>query len=116
MDINQISVKEKLIRCTIEWVISAEVKPEDKYLGSLKDVYEGSIDMDGMLKTLDEIDKWRQYRNEVIHGLLNKNLDSLNRELAQKVEAGMTYVRYIDSQVKSLKRQDLIRKRNRIVR
>lgn len=114
LDINQISIKEKLIRCTIVWVISTEGKPEDKYLASLKEAYEGGIDIDGMLKTLDEIDAWRQYRNEVIHGLLNKNIDSLNCELAQKVEVGMRYVRYIDNQVKFLKRKDLIRKRNRL--
>ena len=82
----------------------------------LKKEYEGNLDIGGLLETLECVDKWRKYRNEVIHGLLNKNLDSLNEKLFEQVELGMKYARFIDSQVKVLKKNDAIRKRRRIQR
>ena len=116
LDINQISSKEHMIRVTLEWVAVQEGMPEEPYLAVLKKVYEGCLDIGGLLETLDDIAMWRKYRNEVIHGLLNKNLDSLNEELQEKVELGMQYARFIDAQVKALKKNDSIRKTMRIKR
>lgn len=109
LDINNISCKEKLIRKTLEWAIIQEGKPEEQYLALLKREYEGCLDIGGLLEILEGIEKWRGYRNEVIHGLLNKNVDSLNEELCKQVEMGMQYARFIDSQVKALKKKDTIR-------
>ena len=82
----------------------------------LKDQYESCLNMDSFLSTLDEINDWRDYRNEIIHGLLNKNVESINAELKEQVEKGMGYARFVDSQVKALKRKDLIRKTMKIKR
>lgn len=116
LDINQISSKEHMIRVTLEWVAMQEGVPESSYLAVLKKEYEGNLDIGGLLETLESVDKWRKYRNEVIHGLLNKNLDSLNEKLLEQVELGMKYARFIDSQVKALKKNDAIRKTMRIKR
>ena len=116
LDINQISSKEHMIRVTLEWVAVQEGVPEEPYLAVLKKEYEGCLDIGGLLETLDDIAMWRNYRNEVIHGLLNKNLDSLNEELQEQVELGMQYARFIDAQVKALKKNDSIRKTMRIKR
>ena len=85
-------------------------------LAVLKKENEGNLDIGGLLETLESVDKWRKYRNEVIHGLLNNNLDSLNEKLLEQVELGMKYARFIDSQVKALKKNDAIRKTMRIKR
>ena len=114
LDINQISIKENLIRATVKWAIQYEGKPENQYMDILKSEYVACLDMDGLLSTLDEIDKWRKYRNEVIHGLLNKNVDSLNEQLHEQVMLGMSYARFIDNQVKSLKKKNNIRIKNKI--
>lgn len=114
IDMNSISNKETLIRKTIEYVIACDHTPEDSYLKILKQEYEGCIDMDGLLTVLDEIDEWRGYRNEVVHGLLHKNMDSLDQELGEKIENGMSCARFLDSQVKALKRKNLIRKTMKI--
>lgn len=114
MDMNSISTKENLIRKTLEYVIACDHTPAEPYLQVLKQEYEGCVDMDGLLTVLDEIDAWRAYRNEVVHGLLNKNMDSLDLELAEMVEKGMSYARFVDSQVKALKRKNVIRKTLRI--
>ncbi len=51
-----------------------------------------------------------RYRNEVIHGLLNKNVDSLQSGLSEKCAEGMKYARYLDGQIKSLKKGNVIRR------
>lgn len=114
MNFNNISTKEKLIRDTLNWAIACDCTPADEYLKVLKREYEGCVDMAGLLQTLEEIDVWREYRNEVVHGLLNKNMESLNLELGDMVEKGMNYARYVDSQVKALKKKNEIRKTMRI--
>jgi len=115
MDLGQISTKEKLIRNTLTWALEYEGIPEETYLAVLKSEYEG-LDIGGLLTTLDQIDIWREYRNEIIHGLLNKNVTSVDAELKSKVEAGMEYARFIDSQVKALKKKNVIRNKMKIKR
>ena len=116
IDLTQISVKQQLISSTITWTLEYEGVPEESYLAILKDQYESCLNMDSFLSTLDEINDWRDYRNEIIHGLLNKNVESINAELKEQVEKGMGYARFVDSQVKALKRKDLIRKTMKIKR
>ena len=115
MDLGQISTKEKLIRNTLTWALEYEGIPEETYLAVLKSEYEG-LDIGGLLTTLDQIDIWREYRNEIIHGLLNKNVASVDAELKSKVETGMEYTRFIDSQVKALKKKNAIRNKMKIKR
>ena len=115
MDLGQISTKEKLIRNTLTWALEYEGIPEETYLAVLKSEYEG-LDIGGLLTTLDQIDVWREYRNEIIHGLLNKNVASVDAELKSKVETGMEYTRFIDSQVKALKKKNAIRNKMKIKR
>ena len=109
LNLNQISGKEKLIRATVLWVKECKEMPEELYLSVLKKEYEKNIDMDGLLNTLSSIDDWREYRNEIIHGLLNKNKDSVNKDIKDQVEAGMKCARFIDNQVKALKKKNNIR-------
>ena len=90
--------------------------PEDPYLAVLKREYEGCVDIGGLLETLDCIDQWRAYRNEIIRGFLNKSSETVNEALREKVEAGMSYARFIDNQIKSLKKRDNIRRALNIVR
>lgn len=116
IDLTQISAKQQLIASTITWSLEYEGVPEESYLAILKDQYESCLNMDSFLSTLDAINDWRDYRNEIIHGLLNKNVESINAELKEQVEKGMGYARFVDSQVKALKRKDLIRKTMKIKR
>ena len=115
MDLCQISTKEQLIRNTLTWTLEYEGVPEETYLAVLKSEYEG-LDIGGLLTTLDQIDAWRKYRNEIIHGLLNKNVTSVDSELKSKAETGMEYARFIDSQVKALKKKNVIRNKMKIKR
>lgn len=60
--------------------------------------------------TLDEISEWCDYRNEVIHALLNKNTNSLDERLELQAEKGMELARFLDDQVKGVKKYNRIRK------
>lgn len=117
IDLNQISYKLSLIRTTIDEVRKTEsFSEEDEYLRILKEQYESRLDLDGFQDVLDNIGKWLDYRNEVVHGLLNKNVDCVKLDIREKVELGMSYARFIDSQVKVLKKEDIIRKSMKIKR
>ncbi len=99
------------MRATLSWAANTEGVPkDDRYLELLKSRYEESLDIGGVLETLDQIETWCQYRNEVIHGLLNKNVDSLQVGLAEKCAEGMKLARYLDGQIKSLKKGNVIRR------
>ena len=56
------------------------------------------------------MEKWCSYRNEVIHALMNKNIESVNAELAERVVEGMAIARYFDNLVKRIKTNSGIRK------
>ncbi len=116
LNINKLSDKIQLIKKTLEWSQEFVGVSEFEYLNTLKSEYEGCLDIGGMLEILELIDKWRVNRNAVIHGLLNKSVYSLNESLYELAEQGYSYARFIDDQVKKLKRKNIIRKQCGIIR
>lgn len=110
LGIKSISGKIKIVRCVLLWTVNTEDGYQNnKYLKALKHQCEG-VDIAELLATLSGIEKWCQYRNEVIHSLLNKNIDSLHSELFERAAVGMKYARILDSQVKLLKKGNSIRR------
>ena len=109
-NINSISGKIKIIRCTLLWAEQEHFDSDDKYLKVLRGQYDRYLDVDGLLETLSEIDIWRDYRNEIIHSLFNKNTYSLNEDIAVQAEKGMQLARFVDNQVKCLKKGNRIRR------
>ena len=101
----------KIIRCTLLWAASTEGASEDPYLATLKKQYEGTLDIGDILNKLSDIADWCAYRNEVIHALLNKNIESLMQDLPQQARRGMELARFMDDQVKKLKNGNVIRRR-----
>lgn len=109
--ITNISGKMKIVRCTLLWAANTEGTSGDPYLTALKCQYEGALDIEDVLDKLNEIVKWCAYRNEVIHALLNKNTGSLMQDLPQQARRGMELARFMDDQVKKLKKGNVIRRR-----
>ena len=62
------------------------------------------------LCTIKEIEEWCSYRNEIVHALMNKNLESMESELKEKAEAGMRLASRIDLQERMIKKGNKIRK------
>ena len=110
-----ISTKIDFSRNMLEWAETVEEKDiaGNDYLIALKRIIE-NLDVDGMIETLESLrgdQGWLHYRNEIIHASLNKNIDALYEGLGDKVEMGMEYARFIDSQVKLLKKSNLVRRK-----
>ena len=108
--IKSISGKMTIIKATLNWAAYVEHAPEEKYLKTLKSQYESALDIKGMLDALEDVRKWCDYRNEVIHALMNKNLESLDEQLEEQAIKGMEVARYIDAQIKQLKKGNSIRR------
>ena len=110
LGISSISGKIKIVRCVLKWAAYTDGDyHNDKHLLSLKNKCEG-LDIDGLLIAFEKLNEWRDYRNEVIHALMNKNIDSLSAELRQRAEEGMCIATFLDNQEKLLKRGNTIRK------
>ena len=110
-----ISTKIDFSRNMLEWAETVEEKDitGKEYLIALKKLIE-NLDVDGMIETLENLrgeQGWLRYRNEIIHASLNKNIDALYEGLGDKVESGMEYDRFIDSQVKLLKKSNFVRRK-----
>ena len=110
LGITNISGKAKIISCVLKWAAYTDGGyKQDNHLTTLKSQCEG-LDIAGFIRALDELNVWCAYRNEVIHGLMNKNLESLSEELKMHAETGMKLAAFFDSQVKVLKRGNKVRK------
>ena len=108
--LNNISGKAMVIKSLLKWANTIESsKIDDKYLETLKYQYE-SVDIGGLIETINKVSEWCLYRNEIIHGLMNKRLEDLNEHIADKVEEGKEMARFIDSQVAILKKGNRVRK------
>lgn len=110
LNINSISGKEKILRAVLRWASEVEgIDKRQKYLWALKSQCE-SLDVQAVFDALDQLDEWREYRNEIIHALMNKNMLSLNTELEERVKEGMRLARFFDSQLRIFKKGNVVRK------
>ena len=97
---------------TVRALIAFAKKPyygQSSYSKLLYDAL-NTIELDKLSETLDGVDRWRGYRNEVIHAAMKKNVCSLYEELESNAQLGMDYARIIDNAVKKLKGRPAIRK------
>lgn len=111
LSISSISGKIKIVKSTLRWAINSCVTDNDPYLTILKKQYGDTLDVCDVLNRLSDISDWCAYRNEVIHALLNKNTGSLMKELPLQAERGMELARFMDDQVKKLKKGNVIRRK-----
>ena len=102
--------KLKILRYVIKWAINTEEDyRDDKFLRTLKSQLEG-LDLAEFLDTLDKLESWKCLRNEVVHGMLNKNLAAITEAAAPPAIEGMQLGRAVDSQERAFKRGNKVRK------
>ena len=108
--ISSISGKRKIMRSVLFWAAEVEgVDKEQQYLWALKNQCE-SLDTAELLNQLSKMEAWCDYRNEIIHALMNKNVMSVNEELKERAVEGMEIARYFDAQLRIFKKGNKIRK------
>ena len=111
LGISTISGKMKIVRTTLLWHLDdTKAVPDDPYLKVLDKQHSERIDAVGFLDLLKRVDAWRDYRNEVMHALMSKNLAALDEHLAEKCEEGMALARELQAQVKRVKYGNRIRR------
>ena len=108
LDLNNISCKKNLVLSIFEWYQEHKyIKDNDEYLDKLKSLmdlysYDESIEM------FKDFDTWCNFRNNVMHGLLNKNSDSVNCHLKEQAEYGLKIFRYFDKLVSKARNSKII--------
>jgi hypothetical protein len=108
LTVTTISGKERIARAISRWAGETAGQSEtDKYLSVLKEQFAAAEEF---ASVLDDIDDWRNYRNEIIHGLMNKNMDSLNEDLPRRCLEGMQLARALDSRIRTIKKGNRIRR------
>ena len=95
--INNISDKIEVIRSAFK--ACNQAKNDNLYAQHLKTVYRVSIDIREMKSKLKELEKWCDYRNEIVHAIFNTDLDALHSIYKEHVEKGFSLGRYFDHQV-----------------
>ena len=105
-----LSGKLAIVREAILWATGVtEGYGNDRYLTALKLQIE-SLDADALLQTMDAIVQWKDYRNEIIHSLLNKNVDSIVEKAAEVALQGMQLARELDAHERLMKKGHTIRR------
>lgn len=111
LNVSSISAKMNIVRSVQLWYKDGCRNDDNSlYLSELAECIDVCGDADEMLDILNRISEWCEYRNEVVHAVLNKNLNSLYSELRDRVEDGMALGRMIDKQISAMKRRNNIRK------
>lgn len=100
----------KIVRCSLLWAEQELGECDDRYLLALRSQYDKYIDAERLMNALNSIERWFSYRNEIIHALMNKNIESTYSDIASKAKEGMMLCRELDSQVDRLKTGNRIRR------
>lgn len=106
------SSKITLIRTTLLWYKDYDAAPtDDAYLHALWTQYDKRIDnADEFLAILDRVDTWRDYRNEIIHGLASKRMSNVSELIEGQCREGEQLFRALDAYVSKIKYHEAIRK------
>lgn len=108
LGISNITGKLKLIRSVVHWAANAPEEQSDKYRAALNSRCR-ELDLQELEQTLDAVVNWCEYRNEIVHAMMNKNMDSLSQFLRERAEEGLRLARTLDSHLRILKKRGRIR-------
>ena len=112
LDLGAITAKEAIINCLCRWAKDDNKKLDDsnEYLSVLNEQLKSRIDPDDLLSLIDRIDVWRDFRNEFVHTLMNKNLEDMRDKLSVQAIEGKKLVKEISKYVNRIKYYGKIRK------
>ena len=69
------------------------------------------MDIYRFLEILDDIDKWRDVRNEIVHAMFNKNILQLEESVRNVAEEGRRLAYAINEMEKGIKAGNKIRRK-----
>ena len=105
--LKKISMKIEVCRALLDFA-RQEYHGEERYLKAL---HAGlcELDIENLQTTLKQIEEWKDYRNALIHALMNHKVEVFSENLEEFAQNGLDYVRVIDRASQKLKRRKSIR-------
>ena len=108
----KISIKAEIIQKLLTWAASQALEnSSDTYATALARQINQTAGKDEILIILDKIQGWCKARNELVHALMNKNLENQEQELHSLVDDGYAHCRKLDNFVRSFKIRNNIHER-----
>ncbi len=108
MGIGSIANKRKIIRSVFKMVSESNKEENDNKIRILLCAVLHDEDHEKeILRILQDMEEWCKYRNEIIHCLLNKNLESLHEQVEAKAKEGFRLFRRLDNQVRWVSRKKI---------
>lgn len=107
IDFNKIFNKISMIRAIIRWERQNTDYISSEYLKKLKIQYK-DINKEQYLTLLKELEQWKNYRNILIHSVLENNIDSVNQTLKNEVEKGYEIVKGLTELTRQLKKHSFV--------
>lgn len=105
MSIQTITGKREIAASIFKSVLDQSDEEKDQVYLFLKEKINDPVRLQHNLDLLKQIEEWCKYRNEIIHSLMNKNLDSLHESITEKTIEGFNLFRDLDLQVQWIKRK-----------
>ena len=108
----QISCRLLMMKNLSKWAEETErCNLESKYEIALLDKMIGSVDLSELNAVLERIPKWINGRNECVHALMRKNVESAEDRIKELAEESYDIIRTLDSIEKKFKKNNNIRRR-----
>ena len=103
--------KIKIVRSVFLWASNTDGGYRDNpHLAVLKSRLD-EIEHERVFQVLDDIDRWREYRNEVVHAMMNKNILRLEETMQPYAAEGMRLARELDAIEREIKSGNKIRRK-----
>ena len=96
-----------MVRAILRWERQNTDYISSDYLKKLRIQYK-EIDKNLYLKVLNDIEKWKNYRNELIHSVLENNIDSVNDTLKEKVDEGKQLITQLTELSRLVKKHSFV--------
>ncbi len=107
IDFSKIFNKISMVRAILRWERQNTDYISSEYLKKLKTQYK-EIDKQYYLKVLNDVEKWKNYRNELIHSVLENNIDSVNDTLKEKVDEGKQLINQLTELSRLVKKHSFV--------
>ncbi len=100
-DLRDLSTKLDLVS---DLITACRKENEDnEYIVYIRKVFSYSVDIGNLNEIIRRIRTWGRYRNEIVHGIFNKDLAALRAGYKEHVEEGYKLARLVDKYVRRIK-------------
>ncbi len=107
IDFDKISHKISMVRAILRWSRQNRDYLVGEYPLKLKEQYQ-DIDKEKYLQLLKDIEKGKNYRNELIHSVLQSNINSVNETLKLRVDEGKKLINTLTELSRLVKKHSFV--------